>query len=302
MTQQNINRPPKAPPFSVWTPSHDHDICHILMIGNSFCMNYSDELYEMARTAGIRCRLTSLVVGACTLEMHGDYYAREIPAYTVITYDENGYRTEEGKTMQYALGLADWDVISYQDGERYYRLEGVESAMVHMEPHLTALVTAIRGRFPNAIHYFHQVWAYQVGYYRPEKSPFRVINSAAQAVMHRDLRDMAVDACERHSLYRIPTGDAWTIARADRRVGDDLCTGDKEHDSEQTGGQYLNACVWLETLFGKSCMGNYIDSPYLTRERMSALQEAAHQAVAYAYGEGYASQTILPAAPDSVHI
>ena len=278
----------QAEVYTSWQPTEENDVCDILMIGNSFCQNYCDELYAMAKAAGFNCRITSAVVGACTLEMHWDYYSNRLAKYSVITYDANGRLFQGSKTLQYVLSLADWDVISYQDGEHYYRTGGATSAKEHMEPSLGNLVTAIRGEFPNATHYFQQVWAYQVGYYRPEKSDFKVPDSTVQATMHQDLRNLALYGCESHNLLRIPTGDAWAYARADSRIGDVLCMGDNEHDSERTGGQYLNACVWFETLFGKSCEGNFIDSPYLSEKTMTALQEMAHRAVADACGDQHA--------------
>ena len=75
--------------------------------------------------------------------------------------------------------------ISYQDGEYYYRLEGFESARAHMEPYLGNPVDYVRGSFPRAVHLFHQVWAYQVGDDRPEKSPFRVPDAATQVAAAR---------------------------------------------------------------------------------------------------------------------
>ena len=282
--------PDGTPTYPAWTATEEDDVCDILMIGNSFCQNYSDELYAMAKAAGIKCRITSVVAGACTLEMHWDYYSNEKAMYAVTTYDKNGRTSAGNQTLQAALALADWDIISYQDGEHYYRIEGAESAKTHMEPYLENLVGAIRAKFPNATHYFHQVWAYQVGYYRPDKSEFKVTDSTVQATMHSDLRDMSLYACDKHDLLRIPSGDAWANARADERIGDVLCMGDNEHDSERTGGQYLNACVWFETLFGKSCVGNFIDSPYLSDDTMTALQEMAHRAVADACGEAFAAE------------
>ena len=134
----------------------------------------------------------------------------------------------------------------------------------------------LRERCPEAELFFQQVWAYQVGYYRPNKSPFRVEDSRAQEIMHRDLRALAVEGCEKHGLRRIPTGDAWALARADSRIGDRLCMEDNEHDGEW--GQYLNGCVWLESLFGVSCIGNPFPVPF-SRDTVNALQTAAHQAV-----------------------
>ena len=179
-------------------------------------------------------------------------------------------------------------MISYQDGEYYYRLYGLDAAREHMEPYLGNLVGYVRGKFPQASHWFHQVWAYQVGYDRPAKSPFKVLDAEVQAIMHRDLRAMTREACEAHQLGMIPSGDAWALARADARVGDTLCAPDCEHDGEAEGGQYLNACVWFETLFGLSCLGNAYRPPYqLAEDRITALQEAAHRAVSDYLGADY---------------
>ncbi len=265
--------------------SFPENVCRILMIGNSFCMNYIDELYGMAKAVGVECRVTSVVAGACTLVQHWTWHESGEKRYQVFIRDAAGSRSLHDMGLDDCLALDEWDVISYQDGEYYYRLDGFESAKAHTEPYLGNLVAYVRGRFPAADHYFHQVWAYQVGYYRPEKSPFRVETQEAQAVMHRDLRALTLEACERHSLLRMPSGDAWLYARADSRVGDNLCLRDCEHESDLGGGRYLNACVWFETLFGESCVGNPYRPPYaLDETRVTALQEAAHRAVREARG------------------
>lgn len=276
----------KSPDFS-WT-AEGGKCCHILMIGNSFCQRYLQELYGMAAAVGIACRITSVVAGACTLEKHWNWCRDGERHYLVITVDDDGCRSQEGLGLDDALAMAEWDIVSYQDGEYYYRLEGFESARAHMEPCLGHLVDYVRGRFPTALHCFHQVWAYQVGYNRPHKSPFQVPDADTQAIMHRDLRAMAMEACAAHSLLRIPGGDAWAYARADRRVGDCLCIDDCEHDGDTGGGQYLNACVWFETLFGRCCIGNPYRPPYdLAQDKIEALWEAAHRAVTDACGEGH---------------
>ena len=62
---------------------------------------------------------------------------------------------------------------------------------------------------------------------------------------------------------------------------------DFTHDGDIGGGQYLNACVWFETLTGKSCIGNAFRPKYtynekeitLSEEKIRILQNAAHEAV-----------------------
>ena len=60
------------------------------------------------------------------------------------------------------------------------------------------------------------------------------------------------------------------------------------HNGDVGGGQYLSACVWFETLTGRSCIGNTFRPVYthngqeytLSEELVTILQQAAHQAVA----------------------
>lgn len=93
----------------------------ILMIGNSFCMRYLNELYGMAEAVGIPCRITSVVAGACTLEQHWHWCRDGERNYRVITRDADGYRDASGLGLDDALAMADWDAISYQDGADYAR-------------------------------------------------------------------------------------------------------------------------------------------------------------------------------------
>ena len=99
----------------------------------------------------------------------------------------------------------------------------------------------------------------------------------------------------------VPSGEAWALIRAEGY--DKLCArigkgtnheGDYYHDGDIGGGQYLNACVWFETITGQSVIGNTYRPVYkyngeeiplnseLTYEK---LQEAAHQAVLLATQE-----------------
>ena len=253
------------------------DPSKILMIGNSFCYMYRHVLYGLAKAAGIECRVCCATAPACTLEQHWTWHEKGEKRCDLTVVDASGESVRKGLGLDECLDAEDaWDGISLQDGEYYYRLYGFSEARAHMEPFLGNLAAYIRERFPAARLFFQQVWAYQVGYYRPNKSPFCVPDPGAQEIMHRDMRALAVEACQNHGLIRIPSGDAWAASRADPRIGDNLCMSDNEHDGEL--GQYLNACVWFETLFGLSCIGNPFPTP-LPRETADALQTAAHQAV-----------------------
>ena len=91
----------------------------------------------------------------------------------------------------------------------------------------------------------------------------------------------------------VPTGDAWQAARGDEKILDTLCgriktgnlvQGDYYHDGDVGGGQYLNACVWFETLTGVSCLDNtYVPDYELSADKMTLLKGYAHDAVSNIY-------------------
>ena len=100
------------------------------------------------------------------------------------------------------------------------------------------------------------------------------------------IRDCALALCKEYKLPRIPSGDAWQLARNHEKIGDNLCREDKTHENE--AGQYLNGCVWYEVLSKNSCVGNTFRPEGLSEETIAILQECAHKAVAGVYGEDYA--------------
>ena len=134
---------------------------------------------------------------------------------------------------------------------------------------------------PDAKLYWHNTWAYQVGYSEKIATP------ADQILRQNNINDVSQLVADRNSVDQIPAGQAWAIAR--RTVGDDLCKSDMLHDGDVGGGQYLNACIWFEVLTGKSCIGNtWRPTDYrLDEEKIIGLQKAAHQAVAEMYGADY---------------
>jgi putative protease len=65
------------------------------------------------------------------------------------------------------------------------------------------------------------------------------------------------------------------------RTGVNGGLGDYYHDGDIGGGQYLNACVWFETILGQSCIGNTFRPEYgLSEDLITIFQKAAHDAVA----------------------
>ncbi len=268
-------------------------ILNILMVGASSCYYYVDELYGMLKAAGIDAEVWNLYYSGATTKMHWEWYLENSSVCTLYRTNKNGRTEYKDSSLKGALARRNWDVISLQnagntkpkadESAEQLAAQGMENGGAAAEK----LVKLFRKTCPLAKLFWHQTWSYQVGY---DRNGYRVPDKATQQRMYEGLRSVAHQLCEQLELTNIPSGDAWQIARAARGVGDVLCNrirdgGDNYHDGDIGGGQYLNACVWFETLTGQSCIGNTFRPSYsLSEEKIAALQNAAHAAVAPATG------------------
>ena len=279
------------------------EIRKVLMIGSSYSYYYCDELYELAKADGIEMRISNLYVSGGTVSQHYSQLAINNGIYSFITHDKEGKgRTEiTGATIKQALYADEWDLITLQ--ESYDPSYGITNPGdgERTKNYVEKMLTYLRENYPNAKIMWQQVWSKEVGYQGPYTqvnidSNFmgvpevsKVLTKEKQTQNYEIIRDCALDICKTFQIDRIPSGDAWQLARADERIGDTLCKKDKTHENEEGGGQYLNACVWYEVLTGNSCIGNTFRPHYaLNEEKITVLQEIAHQAVAAVYGENYA--------------
>ena len=260
----------------IYVPKED-EVLNILMVGNSFCYYYPDELFGLAKEAGIKLNICNVYYSGCTIQQHYNWWKNGESKYQFFIYNENGRRKIDNCNLETCLKAFDWDVISIQDGSGTYRTGGVTGALSAREPGLTELLKLFKERFPNADLYWHHTWALQVGY---ERNGFAVPDTETQTKHYRDKCTLTQNVVKKHGLTVIPSGEAWQIARANELIGDTLCMADCQHDGEEGGGQYLNACVWFEMLTGRSVVGNTYRPPYnLLEEKIPVLQEAAHKAV-----------------------
>lgn len=274
----------------------DDGVLRILAIGNSFCYYFTDELYGMLKEAGIEAVVTNAYYSGCRLEQHWNWLNDGSAKYQFITVSSSGKQTLDDFTLEAGMKLQNWDVITLQQHYNPDVAADLEEAQASCEPYAEKLYGYLAEKFPCAELLWHHTWAYQVGYQGPVGKDPDTIDEAAkvltvekQTLTYENIRSTALKVCEDNGVGRIPGGDAWQLARANAAVGDNLCArlavnageGDYYHDGDIGGGQYLNACVWFEVLTGKSCVGNAFRPSYeLSEEKIAALQEAAHQAVA----------------------
>jgi len=284
------------------------EIKNILMVGNSFCYYYVEELYGIASAAGYDLTVANLYESGCRVDEHWSWLQSKSENYSLFVTDRTGRNKTTIKTINAALTYKDWDVITLQQHFDPSVAVTYEAALATCVPHTKNLFDYFRQNHPNAELYWHQTWAYQVGYKGPATAANKandfinvpaekkVLTVEKQTTNYENIKKVAQTLCKENNVPNIPCGDAWQLARADARIGDVLCNKDNAgntdnyHDGAVGGGQYLNACVFFEVIMQKSCIGNtWRPSDYtLTEDQITALQNAAHQAVAAVHGADFA--------------
>ena len=265
-----------------YDPAED-DVINVLMIGHSFCYYYVEELYGIAKAAGVNMKVCNVYYSGCSLKQHWTWWKNNEANYQYFETDGSGRRKYENYTLAMCIRQENWDVISFQRGSKDYPSASKETTYRH----LGDLLDYVKGQFPQSQYYWHHTWSYQVGY---DRNGFKMESAEQQAQSSADKKVISLEISRDFNLTLIPSGDAWQYARQDSRVGDILCNrgskSDNYHDGDEGGGQYLNACVWFETITGQSCIGNTWrpENYKLSESMITALQQAAHRAVAESRG------------------
>ena len=264
-------------------PSQD-DTINILMIGNSFCYYYADELVGMAAANGIKLRVSNVYYSGCAISQHYTWWKNGERNYRFITHDENGRTEIEGADLEYCLKQGNWDVISLQGGGIDTRKKPVEQALEDTKAMRAELWEYIKTQFPMSKYYWHHTWSYQIGYDRDGVS-YTQVSQQHERDQYNSTWSKRI--CNEDGLIRIPSGEAWRRVRDGgydnlcERMGVNGGKGDYYHDGDTGGGQYLNACVWFERVLGQNCVGNTWRPDYnLSEDMIAMLQQAAHDTVA----------------------
>lgn len=264
-------------------PAQDDEL-NILMIGNSFCYYYVEELYGLLTAAGYKnVNVCNVYYSGCPLDKHWEWWKNGESNYSYFTTNESGRNRVESTNLEYCLKQRNWDIISLQDGGSKLRKDGLELHLTNTHTYRSDLLGYLKEQFPMSRLAWHQTWSYQIGY---ESGSYQMTSLQQQNESVLLKKDFALATCKEFDLERINSGEAWQIVREGGY--DNLCArkstnggkGDYYHDGDIGGGQYLNACVWFEAITGQSCVGNTYRPDYALDEALiSTLQAAAHKAV-----------------------
>ena len=127
----------------------------VLSIGNSFSEDAHSWLHKLAVMNNVQLETLNLCSSGCCLERHWNQIQKNAAVYS---FQPNG--TERlwkiSVTVEGALKLADWDVITIQQASRFTGMPETH------EPYLSNIVNYVRESCPKADIWFHQTWAYDV--------------------------------------------------------------------------------------------------------------------------------------------
>ena len=277
----------------------DDGVLNILMIGNSFCYYYVQELYGLLMEklpAGIEeVQIYNMYYSGRTLVTHLARWEAGVGDCEVFRMNKDGrvnLAPKEEWSLEMALEQENWDYISLQSpgNVSYVNQEKWEENKVNAVPTLTAMYGRLYELYPNAQLLWHRTWAFEVGRISGSTIYDEAMNVAYDAGMQY-LSDWVVNEFDQDKPYDIMmvnSGLAWKYAREENAkletslfpIGglsartnvankdtyqyakdnpDAKNVGDGYHEGDIGGGQLLNAYTWYMTLTGD---GDLSDNTY----------------------------------------
>lgn len=241
----------------------------VLCIGNSFSVDAVEQnLVELAAERGVDLTVGNLYIGGCSLQRHALNVRGDSAIYSYRLMTHEGRTVTDSVSIRQALDSDDWDIITMQQASHF------SGQWYTYEPYLTELIDSVSDHISDKTKIFwYMTWAYQQG---ASHSAFIPNYNGDQQYMYDE-----IVGCNRQVLRRhlfdgfIPGGIAIQQARQ-TKLGDTLCR-DGFH-LNYTYGRYLMACLWLEVLTGKSCVGCKFLPESMSTEQQKIVQKVAHKA------------------------
>lgn len=268
-----------------WSTDIQKETTNIFMIGNSLTTTIPEELYNIATKDGQSVKVCIIYYPGCKSWQHWDWLNNDTPNYQYRIYSEMGLILHgDIKTSREALADMEWDHITYQDWFMPDDAFTLDQLYDRHQADAYNMMQYLNENYPNAKHYYYEHWAWQVGRLGTET----VEN---QTAMWNRIKTASEKFAADNEFILIPCGEAYQLARADARIGDTLCQDDKLHDNGPTGGQYLNGCVFYETIFRRSCIGDtWRASNGPSEEKHQILQQIAHETIIKIHGEDWVKE------------
>lgn len=275
----------------------------LLTVGNSFSANATHYLGNLAEADGNKLFHRPIVVGGASLEVH----ANKLEAFERDPSSKEGLYAN-GRSLKEQLGMDRWDFVTIQQASR------ISDDVQTYRPYAARLAGYIRKHAPQAELLLHETWEYRSDDPRFVDAKTSSGEPATQETMYRGLASAYATIAGELGARLIPVGDAFHLADTDphwgfrpdehfdfkhatppelperthslhvgwhwtkAKKGSPRLVMDGHHAN--VAGEYLGACVWYETLFGRSVLGNRFAPKGLDAAYAEFLRQTAHRAVA----------------------
>ena len=274
---------------------------NLLMMGNSYCYYYVEELYELLAEnmpAGINeVNIYNVYHSGASVEDNYNKWSTDTGYYTIFRTNKDGrvaLTDQYTATIEQALAMEeDWDYIhlhgSINTGSNYSKAEEIG---MHLKVAAMAepLLDRFHDLFPHAQLLWQRTWASEIG---------RSATWTEDYAKNYDLGMQFVcdymcnewDKNKPYDLVMVNSGASWRKVRAAEGIdellpfgglcarlgydayGENLAgytgptanSGDGYHEGDIGGAQLLNAYSWYETLTGKDCRET-VYRPVYTRD------------------------------------
>ncbi len=211
----------------------------ILSISNSFGVDATRYLHQIAKADGEEAKIVTLYVGGCSLARHHENIKKDAKAYELYV---NGVNTEAFVGIDETLSSDEFDAVVFQQASP---LSGDEGSYY---PFLTEISDHVKQFLPNAKQYIHQTWVY------PENSEVFALTSFKSRGQMIPFVKRAYEraAKEIGSEGIIPSLEVMNVLY--EKLGGEVYR-DGLHASLGVG-RYALSCVWYAVLFCKDPIGN----------------------------------------------
>lgn len=204
------------------------DTLSLLMVGNSFCYYYVEELYGllMANPDPNRgydnVEIVNVYYSGCSLSSHYKWWANDEAHYQVFRTNANGRKeltppTGSAWRLEDALQLGRWDFISLQgaSSENNYSGATTEENVEKMIPLATPLLARFHEVHPEAQLLWHRTWAFEVGRKSGSTTYTEELLTRYDAGMQAvcDWMCEEFDEDKPYDLQIVNSGLAWKLAR-----------------------------------------------------------------------------------------
>lgn len=208
---------------------------NILCVGNSFAVDASTYIHQIAKSIGADINVHVLYIPGCPINLHWKNFLSRDKAYEF-------YINGEKKPTLYCdifegLKYTKYDFITFQ------QRSGDSVDFTTFFPELTMLMDGIR-KYSNAKYLLHKTWSYAKEFSHERYGS----NPMDQAAMDRDIKQAYEEVSKKSGIkYIIPSGEAIKLAR--EKYGDKL-TRDGYHMNEM--GRTLIGFLWVFFLLGNT--------------------------------------------------